>query len=49
MLKETDLNNLKIILRIQSAKLSPKEIDFYLDKILAIQTEIKKLKNKNAE
>jgi len=49
MLKETDLNNLKVILQIQSKKLSQKEIDFYLDKILTIQTEIKELKSKTPE
>lgn len=49
MLKETDLQNIKIILQIQSKRLSQKEIDFYLDKILKIQEEINEIKNKSIE
>lgn len=45
MLKEIDLQNIKIILKIQSKRLSIKEIDFFLDKILSIEEEIKKLKS----
>ncbi len=44
MLKETDLQNVKIILQIQSKRLSQKEIDFFLDRILTIQKEINELK-----
>ncbi len=49
MLKESDLNNIKIILQIQVLKLSYTETTFYLDKILKIQEEINKIKNKTIE
>ncbi len=49
MLKEVDLKNVKVILQIQFKRLTQKEIDFYLDKMLEIQEEINELNNLNNE
>ena len=47
MLKRIDIENIKTILKLKHKKLSIEDIDFFLDKILIIEQEIKELKSIN--